>query len=64
MRRSPPQSQDLLDDPERTASSLACSPARARSHYTPERMARGMAEIYARVAGRGSSAGREMAGAA
>ena len=40
--------QDLLDDPDERATLGQLALARA-AHYTPERMARGMADIYARV---------------
>lgn len=40
--------QDLIDDPDERRELGQLSQARAR-FYTPERMARGMAEIYARV---------------
>jgi glycosyltransferase involved in cell wall biosynthesis len=54
--------QDLLDDPDERQ--VLGQLARARAQlYTPERMARGMAEIYARVAQR-SPAEQAIAGAA
>ena len=41
--------QDLLGDPDERQQLAQLARARAQ-HYTPERMARGMADIYARVA--------------
>ena len=56
--------QDLLDDPDERRELGQLARARAQL-YTPERMARGMADIYARVARPGvERAPREMAGAA
>ena len=40
--------QDLFDDPDERATLGQLARARA-AHYTPERMARGMADVYARV---------------
>jgi glycosyltransferase involved in cell wall biosynthesis len=56
--------QDLLDDTGERRELGQLARARAQL-YTPERMARGMADIYAHVAGpRVETAPREMAGAA
>jgi glycosyltransferase involved in cell wall biosynthesis len=56
--------RDLLDDPDERRELGQLARARAQL-YTPERMARGMADIYARVARpRVETAPREMAGAA
>src|SRR5438270_9777149 len=56
--------QDLLDNPDERHELGQLARARAQL-YTPERMARGMADIYARVARpRVETAPREMAGAA
>jgi hypothetical protein len=53
---------DLLNDPQEREQLGLLARARAH-HYSPERMARGMAEIYARVAAP-AEAQAQMAGAA
>src|SRR5205085_3963962 len=53
--------QDLVDDPDERTQLGQLAQARA-AHYTPEQMARGMAEIYARVLAAAVPEPIEMAG--